>query len=231
MIHTHYDNLQVSRKAGDEVIKGAYKYLSQKWHPDKQPPEQKAQAERRMSLINAAYAVLSDPARRREHDAWIAQQEADEAREAAARQQAQARPEGRAPDTSGAAHPQPAGLSGQARDLCAAYVARGAWPAGLVWGFVSFSIVLGILRGVFSGVERWTDAHPALMLCGMLVWIFSSAQDAVADKKKKLLGSSDDALIIMREQSSKRRAITFVGAVILVTGGAIAFAVVHGRAV
>ena len=41
-IHTHYDNLKVSRGAPQEVIRAAYKALSQKYHPDKNPGEEKA---------------------------------------------------------------------------------------------------------------------------------------------------------------------------------------------
>ncbi|MFP4244148.1 MAG: DnaJ domain-containing protein [Ectothiorhodospira sp.] len=72
-LRTHYDNLQVSENASQEVIRGAYKFLSQKWHPDKNPGE-RAKAERITRIINDAYAVLSDPERRREHDRWIADQ-------------------------------------------------------------------------------------------------------------------------------------------------------------
>lgn len=71
-LRTHYDNLQVKETAGDEVIKGAYKYLSQKWHPDKH--ENKEEAERVTKIINQAYAILSDPIQRREHDEWIRRQ-------------------------------------------------------------------------------------------------------------------------------------------------------------
>ena len=67
---THYDNLQVSESASPEVIKGAYKYLSQKYHPDKNA-ENRSESERITRLINEAYAVLSDPQRRKEHDEWI----------------------------------------------------------------------------------------------------------------------------------------------------------------
>ena len=74
-IRTHYDNLQVVETASDEVIKGAYKYLSQKWHPDKHPNHREV-AERKIKIINAAYEVLSDPQRRKEHDEWIAAQRA-----------------------------------------------------------------------------------------------------------------------------------------------------------
>lgn len=76
MIKTHYDNLQVTRTASLEVIKGAYKHLSQKYHPDKNI-ENPSEAERVLKIINRAYEVLSDPLLRKEHDEWIARQEKD----------------------------------------------------------------------------------------------------------------------------------------------------------
>ncbi|MFL6657620.1 MAG: J domain-containing protein [Massilia sp.] len=72
-IHTHYDNLKVSRKAPQEVIRAAYKALSQKYHPDKNPGD--AKAARIMAILNSAYGTLADPTRRREHDEWIAAEE------------------------------------------------------------------------------------------------------------------------------------------------------------
>lgn len=73
---THYDNLQVARNASPEVIKAAYRSLSQKHHPDRHPPERREDCDRVMRILNAAYETLSDPQRRREHDRWIAAQEA-----------------------------------------------------------------------------------------------------------------------------------------------------------
>ena len=72
-IHTHYDNLKVARMAPQEVIRAAYKALSQKYHPDKNPGDEKAA--RIMAILNSAYTILSDPIRRREHDEWIAAEE------------------------------------------------------------------------------------------------------------------------------------------------------------
>lgn len=70
-LHTHYDNLMVARNAPSEVIRAAYRVLAQRHHPDvNRSPE----AERIMKVINEAYAVLSDPMRRAEHDAWIDEQ-------------------------------------------------------------------------------------------------------------------------------------------------------------
>lgn len=71
---THYDNLKVARDAPDFVIRAAYKIISQKYHPDKNPDD--ARATRVMAIINQSYEVLSDPVRRAEHDAWIAREEA-----------------------------------------------------------------------------------------------------------------------------------------------------------
>jgi len=81
-IKTHYDNLQVTENASPEVIRGAYRYLSQKWHPDRNPRALE-QATRITQIINEAFAVLSDPHRRREHDAWIRDQRAAQAAQAA----------------------------------------------------------------------------------------------------------------------------------------------------
>lgn len=74
-IRTHYDNLQVVENASPEVIKGAYRYLSQKWHPDKNP-NQREKAENNIRIINKAYEVLSDPIKRSEHNEWIRQEKA-----------------------------------------------------------------------------------------------------------------------------------------------------------
>ena len=74
-LHTHYDNLKVARNAPPEVIQAAYRALSLKHHPDHNPGD--PEAARVMTLINAAYSVLSDPAKRAEHDQWIARREVE----------------------------------------------------------------------------------------------------------------------------------------------------------
>lgn len=74
-IATHYDNLQVARNASPEVIRAAYRGLTQRYHPDRNPDDPE-RYERIMKLINRAFEVLSDPRRRAAHDAWIAEQEA-----------------------------------------------------------------------------------------------------------------------------------------------------------
>lgn len=75
-IRTHYDNLKVSRDAPEEVIRAAYRSLSQKYHPDRNPGN--AEAERIMLILNKAYGVLTDPKKRKQHDIWIAEQEQSE---------------------------------------------------------------------------------------------------------------------------------------------------------
>jgi hypothetical protein len=71
-MHTHYDNLKVTRGAPAEVIRAAYKALSQRYHPDKNPSPD---AQRIMRIINDAYAVLGDPDRRTAYDRELADRE------------------------------------------------------------------------------------------------------------------------------------------------------------
>ena len=72
-MHTHYDNLKISRDAPPEVIRAAYKALSQKHHPDRN--RDSSESHRIMTIINSAYEVLMDPAKRAQHDSWILEQE------------------------------------------------------------------------------------------------------------------------------------------------------------
>ncbi len=61
-----YDVLGVARDADDDQIKRAYRQLARKHHPD--VAQDKADAEHRFKEINAAYQVLSDPAKRAQYD-------------------------------------------------------------------------------------------------------------------------------------------------------------------
>ena len=223
-MHTHYDNLQVSRRASDEVIKGAYRFLSQKWHPDKQPPEEKERAERRMTLINTAYAVLSDPVQRREHDEWIAEEEAREAA-ASAGPAAGARTEGPTP-----APPQPAsgGLSETARASYARSIASGHWPLALLLSVLAVSFVAGLLLHYIDALRQWTDAHPGVTFFALTAWVGAGASSIVGDRRKAILASSDDdTLRHLYDRSARRRSLAVISSVILVAGGAIAFAVMR----
>jgi curved DNA-binding protein CbpA len=80
LLHTHYDNLKISRSAPSSVIKAAYKALAQENHPDRCKD---SNAVRRMQIINDAYAVLSNPEKRAEHDKWISKNEKLPAKSAA----------------------------------------------------------------------------------------------------------------------------------------------------
>lgn len=79
-IRTHYDNLKVARDAPIEVVKAAYRALCQKHHPDKtDDPVKRSSAEKILTIINAAYEVLSDANKRKMHDDWIDANENDSA--------------------------------------------------------------------------------------------------------------------------------------------------------
>lgn len=66
----HYEILEVSPNASPEVIRAAYKSLMQRYHPDRQLGEGKAE---QAILIVQAYEVLSDPGRRAAYDLELKQ--------------------------------------------------------------------------------------------------------------------------------------------------------------
>lgn len=63
----YYHVLGVSEEANEADIKRAYKKLAIKWHPDKNQ-ENKEEAEEKFKSISEAYAILSDPQKKREYD-------------------------------------------------------------------------------------------------------------------------------------------------------------------
>jgi curved DNA-binding protein CbpA len=70
--HTYYESLKVARNAPPEVIRAAYKALSQRYHPDK---NNHAEAAEIMRCLNQAYAVLGDPNARQDYDTALAASE------------------------------------------------------------------------------------------------------------------------------------------------------------
>lgn len=62
----YYEILGVDRKASADEVKRAYKKLARKFHPDLNPGDKKA--EEKFKEISEAYAVLSDPKKRRRFD-------------------------------------------------------------------------------------------------------------------------------------------------------------------
>lgn len=63
----YYATLGVTPQAEDVVIKAAYRVLAQRYHPDRHSGSAE-EATRKMAEINEAYAVLSDPLKRKDYD-------------------------------------------------------------------------------------------------------------------------------------------------------------------
>ena len=64
----YYAVLQVHDRALPEVVDKVYRLLARKYHPDVHPAAKKSWAEGRMTQLNIAYQVISDPSRRAEYD-------------------------------------------------------------------------------------------------------------------------------------------------------------------
>ncbi|KAL2016096.1 hypothetical protein VTK56DRAFT_4270 [Thermocarpiscus australiensis] len=63
-----YEVLGLERTASPDQIKSAYRKAALKTHPDKVSPDKKDEAKAKFQEVAFAYAVLSDPARRKRYD-------------------------------------------------------------------------------------------------------------------------------------------------------------------
>ena len=62
----YYEVLGVDKNADDAALKKAYRVLAKKYHPDMNPGDKEAEA--KFKEASEAYAVLSDPEKRRQYD-------------------------------------------------------------------------------------------------------------------------------------------------------------------
>ena len=62
----YYEVLGVDKNADDAALKKAYRALAKKYHPDMNPGDE--EAEKKFKEASEAYAVLSDPEKRRKYD-------------------------------------------------------------------------------------------------------------------------------------------------------------------
>lgn len=172
-LKTYYDDLQVAHGAAPEVIAAAYRSLSRKYHPDHNLGDTKS--EQRMKALNAAYAVLSDPIKRKEHDDWIASEKAKYHRASSPHTNARYRPRPSTP----ASKPDPS-LKEIARKLLQEYSVQAHLRK--FRALYLAVIVLGVLwiAGVFADRAEEHDYEAAAR------WA-SSEDNSSVDEKNPLL--------------------------------------------
>ena len=64
----YYEVLGVDKSVNDDDLKRAYRKLAMQYHPDRNPDNKEAEA--KFKEINEAYAVLSDPEKRKKYDTY-----------------------------------------------------------------------------------------------------------------------------------------------------------------
>lgn len=143
---TPYEILQVRDDASNEVIKGAYKFLTQKWHPDKNPHTLR-DAEEFSKALNEAYSILMDPYRRRLLDESL-------------RRKGSPKP---------TAAEQPAAAKAKSQEPPKATVTPqrhpSAWRVGLFWAAVA-ACLAGLVFVHQQGLIEDEDRQLWILLCG-----------------------------------------------------------------
>ena len=67
----YYDVLGVDRSASEEEIRDRFRKMARENHPDRVKGADKAEAERKFQTLTEALNVLTNPARRKQHDAEL----------------------------------------------------------------------------------------------------------------------------------------------------------------
>jgi curved DNA-binding protein CbpA len=67
----YYEILGVERTASEDVIREKFRKLARENHPDRYRGPDKAEAERRFQTLTEAHNVLTNPTKRKQHDAEI----------------------------------------------------------------------------------------------------------------------------------------------------------------
>jgi DnaJ-class molecular chaperone len=67
----YYEVLGVERSASEQVIRDRFRQLARENHPDRYKGPDKGEAERKFQTLTEAVNVLTNPARRKQHDAEV----------------------------------------------------------------------------------------------------------------------------------------------------------------
>jgi hypothetical protein len=159
MPRDYYAVLNISPKAEQEVIDGAYRRLALKYHPALNPS---ASTYERMREINEAWEVLSDPGRRARYDRSRLYTEATKAVGQAESQGSpssrfQAAPKPRAERISRASNVPPENL----------YESRSIWRAG-----IGITVLLVALLSLVGGQGRFVWIEAIILCASWLTFSF-----------------------------------------------------------
>jgi curved DNA-binding protein CbpA len=158
----HYEVLAVSCDAPDEVIRAAYRALAAKYHPDKNPTDR--DADLKLKRLNAAFAVLGDPKRRKQYDELTRGPEANDAQsEEEPKEPAGQRPRGKVPGGNEREGSHRTGSDWPAAARQVSGRAAGPLRSAMRW-LSAFAIVFAVallLIASVSAVEDACDHNPA----------------------------------------------------------------------
>lgn len=150
----YYAILGVSVDASRDEINRSYRQLMRRIHPDRFPdPAERQQAEERAKEVNAAYAILSRPAIRREYDSAARRTVMAQAvSQRYQRYATPATPPRPRPRTTYVQRPRPRYPTEQAANAQRSAYKGAVWQLALTFGGITIALILIIILG-YATVE------------------------------------------------------------------------------
>lgn len=68
---TSYDILNIAPNASQNDVHAAYRKLAMAWHPDRQTPARRDEADRNFKMLQAAYDKIKTPENRNAYNQWL----------------------------------------------------------------------------------------------------------------------------------------------------------------
>jgi len=180
----YYAILGVAPDATHDQLRQAYRRLAKLWHPDRYvnaPPALRAQAERRMRALTAAYFVVGDAIRRHLYD----QRRADVAAQTpGGYTQRSGR---RASDTTD--YTGYMAWSGAEQDGPLDHASQNPNGAGIFFGALALVVGIGLFVGATQSGSAWVFVFGGTLLVGLIVLalVFSSQNSPFANAANRLM--------------------------------------------
>ena len=188
----YYATLGIAPDAPHDELRQTYRRLAKLWHPDRYvsaPPTLRAQAERRMRALNAAYFVVGDSIRRHLYDQRRAELAALAGKGAANGSGYAASRNGYRATADTTDYTGYTAWSGASQGAQFEHASENPNGAGIFFGALALVVGLGLFISASQSGSSWVFVFGGVILVGLiaLTLIFSSQTSPFANAANRLM--------------------------------------------